>query len=177
VTLLGSKSTVTLFRFRVAGSSGVRTMMTMLDTTLLMHLSRWDMYLGSWHTMRQLSCPKPIISWCSTFLTDRTIALSCNGQTDQQCPVSTSIPQGPPASPVLFLLYLRPLFDALNTTHPDVWCPSYMDDVALVAQGCTRAGNVRRLEAGARTAFQWAQDNAVAFDDSKSEMLHFHRSR
>jgi hypothetical protein len=52
-----------------------------------------------------------------------------------------------------------------------------MDDVALVVQGHTRAGNVRHLEAAARTAFQWVQDNAVAFDDSKSEMLHFHRSR
>jgi hypothetical protein len=32
------------------------------------------------------------------------------------------------------------------------------------------------LEAAARTAFQWARDNAVAFDDAKSEMLHFHHS-
>jgi hypothetical protein len=33
------------------------------------------------------------------------------------------------------------------------------------------------LEAAARTTFQWARDNAVAFDDAKSEMPHFHRSR
>jgi hypothetical protein len=58
--------------------------------------------------------------------------VSFNGQTDQQCPVSTGIPQGLPASPILFLLYLQPLFDALNTTHPDVWCPSYMDDIGVV---------------------------------------------
>jgi hypothetical protein len=29
------------------------------------------------------------------------------------------------------------------------------------------------LEYTATTAFQWAQDNAVAFDDAKSELLHF----
>jgi hypothetical protein len=34
------------------------------------------------------------------------IVLSFDGQTDQQCPVTTGIPQGSPASPVLFLLYL-----------------------------------------------------------------------
>jgi threonine dehydrogenase-like Zn-dependent dehydrogenase len=57
-----------------------------------------------------------------------------------------------------------------------VWCFS-IDDVALVAQGKTREGNARAQEAAAGTAFQWAWDNAVAFDDDKSEMLHFHRAR
>jgi ribonuclease HI len=117
------------------------------------------------------------MSWCSTFLSERTIALSFDGRTNQQCPVSTGIPQGSPASPVLFLLYLRPLFDTLNTLHPDIWSPSYIDDVALVTQGKTREGNARALEAAARTAFEWARNNAVAFDDAKSEMLHFHRTR
>jgi hypothetical protein len=47
----------------------------------------------------------------------------------------------------------------------------------LVAQGKTREGNLRALVAVARTAVQWAWDNAVAFDDAKSEMQHFHHSR
>jgi hypothetical protein len=46
-----------------------------------------------------------------------------------------------------------------------------------VSHGKTREGNARVLEAAARTAFQWVQDNAVVFDDAKSEMLHFHRPR
>jgi hypothetical protein len=41
--------------------------------------------------------------------------------------------------------------------------------------GCDK--NARTLEAAAQTAFAWAQENAVAFDDSKSELLHFHRAR
>jgi hypothetical protein len=127
--------------------------------------------------MQQLGCPRPVRTWCSTFLSERTITLSFNSQTDRQRPISTSIPQGSPASPILFILYLRPLFDTLNTIHPNIWSPSYIDDVALVAQGKTREGNVRVLEAAARTAFQWAQDNAVVFDDAKLEMLHFHQAR
>jgi hypothetical protein len=118
-----------------------------------------------------------VITWCSTFLSGRTIALSFDGRTDRQRPVSTGIPQGSLASPILFLLYLHPLFDTLNAHHPNIWSPSYIDDVAIVAQGKTREGNVRALEAAARTAFQWARDNAVAFDDAKLEMLHFHRAR
>jgi hypothetical protein len=129
------------------------------------------------HKMRQLHCPRPVITWCSTFLSGRTIALSFDGWTDRQRPVSTGIPQGSPASPILFLLYLRTLFDTLNAHHPNIWSPRYIDDVAMVAQGKTREGNVRALAVAARTAFQWARDNAVAFDDTKSEMLHFHQAR
>jgi ribonuclease HI len=74
----------------------------------------------------------------------------------------------------LFLLYLRPLFDALQPAHPTLWAPSYIDDVALVTHSRTREDNACELEAATRTAFQWANDNAIAFDDNKSELLHFH---
>jgi hypothetical protein len=58
-----------------------------------------------------------------------------------------------------------------------LWTPSYIDDVALIIHSRTREENARALDAATHTAFNWAQVNAVAFDDSKSEMLHFHKSR
>jgi hypothetical protein len=84
------------------------------------------------------------------------MALSFNGRTDIQWPMATGIRQGSPASPILFLLYLHRLFDSLQLHHPNIWSPSYIDDVALVAQGKTREENSRALEAAARTTFQWA---------------------
>jgi hypothetical protein len=92
------------------------------------------------------------------------MAVSFDGRTDVQRPVATGIPQGSPVSPILFLLYLRPLFDSLQLHHPSIWSLSYIDDVALVAQGKTREGNLRVLVAAARTAFQWVRDKAVAFN-------------
>jgi hypothetical protein len=118
-----------------------------------------------------------VLSWGATFLADRTTALSFDGRTDTQQPINTGIPQGSPASPILFLLYLRPLFDALQSAHPMLWAPSYIDDIALVTHGRTREDNTRALEAAACAAFQWANDNAVTFDDNKSELLHFHHAR
>jgi hypothetical protein len=58
-----------------------------------------------------------------------------------------------------------------------LWALSYIDDVALVTHGRTREDNAHALEKAAQTVFKWADENAVAFDDSKSEMLHFHRAR
>jgi hypothetical protein len=129
------------------------------------------------HTMCTLGCPDPVISWGTAFLTNCTTALSFDGHTDIQRPIKTGIPEGSPVSPILFLIYLRPLFDTLTTAHPSIWSPSYIDDIALIAHGCSREENARTVEAAAQTAFSCAQENAIAFDDSKSELLHFHHAR
>jgi hypothetical protein len=81
-----------------------------------------------------------VVSWCRSFLTGWTLALSFDGRTDIQRPVATGIPQGSPASLILFLLYLHPLFDSLQLYHANIWSPRYIDNVALVAQGKTREG-------------------------------------
>jgi hypothetical protein len=128
------------------------------------------------HTMLQLGCPKAVLSWVKLFLANRTTALSFDGYTDIQCPINTGIPQGLPASPILFLLYLCPLFDALKTAHPTLWAPSYINDITLVIYGRTCEDNACTLEKAAQIAFKWANENAVAFDDSKSEILHFHHA-
>jgi hypothetical protein len=52
-----------------------------------------------------------------------------------------------------------------------------MDDVAAVAAAPTLLENTLLLEAAAQTIFQWAQNNAIAFDDSKTELLHFTKQR
>jgi hypothetical protein len=86
------------------------------------------------------------------------------------------IPQGSPASPILFLLYLHPLFDAVQSAYPMLWAPSYIDDVALVTHSQMHEDNTHALEAATHIAFQWANNNAVTFDDNKSELLHFHHT-
>jgi hypothetical protein len=58
-----------------------------------------------------------------------------------------------------------------------LWTPSYIDDITLVIYGRTREEHAQALEAAARSAFNYAQANAVVFDHSKSEMLHFHKSQ
>ena len=52
-----------------------------------------------------------------------------------------------------------------------------MDDGCIHVVGKSREANARTLERIAATAFRWADNNAVAFDDSKTELLHFHRAR
>lgn len=128
-------------------------------------------------TMQQMGLPRQLVQWVDHFMSKREIALAFDGDREALQPVDTGIPQGSPCSPILFIIYLKPLFDELEHQGLGLQFPSYMDDVALVATSRTLAENVDLLERAAQVTFQWASDNAVAFDDSKSELLHFTRSR
>jgi len=122
-------------------------------------------------TMHQLGIPVQVRNWTCHFLPHRQTPF--DGQQEPLQPVQT----GSYTSPVLFLLYLRPLFDELNVQQPNCWTPCYCDDVALVVTGSSRAYNARQLEAAVSVAFQWADENAVAFDSSKTELMYFYSTR
>ena len=127
--------------------------------------------------LRQMTLPPPLLSWVRNFLSERRLGLAFDGEREAMTPIDTGIPQGSPTSPILFILYLRYHFDTLNERHPRVKVPSYIDDIALTVEGNTEGENSRELEKAAKTAFDWATNNAVAFDETKTELIHFSTKR
>lgn len=109
------------------------------------------------------------------FLTNRSITLAFDDERNQLQSVNSGISQGSPISSMLFLIYIRFLFTKINNKHTHLKLPSYIDDVAIIVEGKTAKENSKTLELVTKTAFQWAEDNAVTFDDSKSELIHFQR--
>src|SRR5690606_30833590 len=80
--------------------------------------------------------------------------------------------------PILFLVYLQPLFTFLDKRHPDVFFPSYIDDVAIVVTGSNEEANSKRLSTIAKDAIRWSESNALSFDGPKTELIHFqHRTK
>lgn len=69
-------------------------------------------------------------------------------------PIRTGIPPGSPVTPILFLLYLAPLFDVLENNYPDTTCPSYSDDVGVLLIGKREAANSKILEMMATTCVE-----------------------
>src|SRR6202008_4173186 len=124
-------------------------------------------------TMHDLGLPEQYLRWVNHFMTGRGVALVFDGKKEEMQSVETGIPQGSPISPILFLIYIRPLFDRLKSKFLALDSPNYIDDVGLVYTGRTIKTNVKALQEAAKETFKWAKENAVTFDDSKSELIHF----
>ena len=74
---------------------------------------------------------------------------------------------------ILFLIYIRYLFSKIRAKFENLQSLSYIDDVMLYIEGRNIDKNVKILKNAAKIAFTWAENNAVQFDDSKSELIHF----
>ena len=74
-----------------------------------------------------LGLPKSLCSWIDSFLVDRKIQLAFNNRTSIKTDIQIGIPQGSPISPILFLIYIRNLFQDLESRGM-----SYIDDIGLV---------------------------------------------
>jgi hypothetical protein len=100
-----------------------------------------------------------------------------NCQSDSLRAINTGIPQGSSVPPILFLIYLRPLFDVINKHHPNIGCSSYIDDIGLILSGKSQNGNAEHLNQVAKTVFKWADNNGITFDGPKTELVRFDKSR
>lgn len=129
------------------------------------------------NTMIEQDLPLPLQKWVVSFLRNRTARLTFNGDTEEMSPVSTGIPQGSPMSPILFLLYLPPLYDKLEKKHPEAICASYIDDVSILVVAKSEEGNCKPLQKMAARAIAWGERNARMFDNPKSELMHFQQER
>jgi hypothetical protein len=82
-----------------------------------------------------------LISWISSFLEDRVLRLSFDGETEDFSPINTGIPQDSPVSPILFLIYIRDLFPKLAAKPL-----SYIDNISLTVASTSLKKNVRILQ-------------------------------
>jgi hypothetical protein len=69
---------------------------------------------------------------------------------------------------------LRPLFDVINKHHPNIECPSYIDDIGLIVSGKSQQRNAEHLT---KPVFNWADNNGITFDGPKTELIYFDKSR
>ena len=54
---------------------------------------------------------------------------------------------------------------------------NYIDDVIIYVDGKTAKKNCKLLTKIAKFLFEWAEKNHVIFDNDKSELIHFEKSK
>ena len=114
-----------------------------------------------------------IINWVKCFLQNRVIDLAFDGESQKPKEIITEISQDSSISLILFLIYIRYLFSKIHAKIKNLQSLSYIDDVALYVKEKNIDKNVKTLENAAKIAFTWAKKNAMQFNDSKSELIHF----
>ena len=67
------------------------------------------------------------------WLIGRVAVLHFDGQHTADIPVTAGVPQGSPLSPILFVLYIASLYEALKKAYPLISIVGFTDDTNLIA--------------------------------------------
>ncbi|KAM4067386.1 reverse transcriptase (RNA-dependent DNA polymerase) [Hirsutella rhossiliensis] len=101
--------------------------------------------------------PKWLLDWIRSFVSNRKARLLFDGDASAPLSIHAGVPQGSPLSPILFLFYIAPLYDALEATAGTILV-GFADDSNILA-------------------FGWARAVGAEFEPAKSELVHFTRAR
>ncbi len=114
-----------------------------------------------------------LINWVKCFLQNYVIDLAFDDKRQKSKKIITEISQDSSISLILFLIYIQYLFSKIRAKIENLQLFSYIDDIALYMKRKNIDKNVKTLKNAAKIAFTWAKKNAVQFNDSKSELVHF----
>jgi len=128
--------------------------------------------------MEELGLEADLICWTMSFMSDRRVKLVLDGETGDENPVDTGVPQGSPAAPILFATYLSGIFDEVEKrTAAGVSGLSFVDDIGWWAEGNNAEEVAGKLSLAAAAAIEWAGKNGVEFDHGKMEAVIFWRKK
>ncbi|PHH92207.1 hypothetical protein CDD83_8407 [Cordyceps sp. RAO-2017] len=120
-----------------------------------------------------LGWPTNVVRWVGCFMEQRSARIRLEDTTTSTTPLTCGLPQGSPASPILFLLYTAPIY-SLGEPNSRF---GYADDVATLICGRSLQETVALATRAASELIQWGADNGVVFDSDKTEVIHFTRPR
>jgi hypothetical protein len=123
--------------------------------------------------LREQGWPDNLTRWAGSFATGRLIQIKLDGEIGLITSIQCGLPQGSPVSPILFMLYLAPLF---HMGIPKARF-GYADDVGLLAISSSLDTNSKRLSDSLQEALNWGSTEGITFDPEKSELIHFSRRR
>ena len=79
--------------------------------------------------LRKQGWPNILVNWVTSFVTNYTVQIRLDGETGPYQKITCGLPKGSPVSPILFMLYISPLFKLDRAT-----CKlRYPDDMAILA--------------------------------------------
>ena len=112
-----------------------------------------------------------LVQWTDSFMRDRRVIMSLDGQDGEEMAVTTGLPQGPPVPPVLFAIYIAEIHQAAESQVEDARGISSVDGITWVVEGHDIDDATRKLEQCAAASLDWAEHNTVRFETIKTEAI------
>lgn len=123
--------------------------------------------------LREQGWPTQLCDWVSSFVSERRVCIRLDGEVGPARKIECGLPQGSPISPILFMLFISPLFklDGLQKSF------GYADDVSIIETSSSLDENVKNIGSSINKALAWGETQGLKFDKDKSEIIHFSRKR
>ncbi|KAI0997219.1 hypothetical protein K3495_g10969 [Podosphaera aphanis] len=121
--------------------------------------------------LREQGWPLPYVNWAASFSCCRKARLRIDDFVGNFLDIPHGLPQGSPVPPILFLLFLEPLFKLGFPTY------GYVDDVAILSVAKTLVNTSRLTANSVESITRWCDQNGLSLAENKTEILHLHRSR
>jgi hypothetical protein len=93
------------------------------------------------YRLRLQGWPDNLVYWIASFMTGRSVQIRLDGEVGPIIDILCGLPQGSPISPILFMLYLAPLFRLRRSKTRF----RYADDAVFLAILLILAGNCQSL--------------------------------
>jgi hypothetical protein len=127
-------------------------------------------------TLADLGVDHHTCAWVHSFMTERTLRLTFNGDQSDPFRQDVGVPQGSPLSPILSALYTSPILrEALSWSSEDL--ALYVDDGCIYTSAPTFSAVAQQLAAAASLLLSWLRRLGLTVDADKTELMFFHRTR
>lgn len=118
------------------------------------------------------SIPDCYIKLVSSFLSDRKMIVTIEGQSSDTRTASAGLPQGSVLSPTLFNVYVNDI-----PTVEGVQLAQFADDTAFLTTGRRIQTNIRRLQHQLDVTTDWCKTNKIQLNPAKTSAIYFSKKR
>jgi hypothetical protein len=121
--------------------------------------------------MQQRGMPPYLCEWTRSFTTNRTLAFTFSEQLEEPKPFLCGLPQGSPASPILFLIYANAMLEVQHQPARELNI-SYVDDTSFLQSSLSIQFAIKRLKERSEHHTDRGKHLSLRFSPPKSELLH-----
>ena len=124
-----------------------------------------------------------VISWIRSYLTDRSSFVKIDSSSSPSTTILTGVPQGSVLGPLLFVLFISPIANVINSDQSNqnsiVSFHQYADDTQLYigTNSSTLTSQIASIESCSQRVHDWLLNNGLHLNPSKSEAIAFYNPR